>query len=177
MRDNSRCTFSLEEELLWIMNSYFSQKCWICFSFCLLQMLTDGLECCGLLWCFYQLSFWRHPFTTEHPLLRHWRRDTFLMKKHTQMNWGWTHSQCFWVNYSFKCSESVTWFTCRCFFINLNTRSAAERLIFQSRSTITLTRAPSALWDETTILRHSTHSITCVFSLNTDSQHTLFLLL
>ncbi len=36
---------------------------------------------CGLLWCFYQLfglSFWRHPFTAEHPLLRHWCRDTFL---------------------------------------------------------------------------------------------------
>ncbi len=44
-------------------------------------MLTDGLEWCGLLWCFYQLfglSFWRHPFTAEHPLLRHWCRDTFL---------------------------------------------------------------------------------------------------
>ncbi len=60
---------------------------------------------------FIRLSFWRHPFTAEHPLLRHWCRDTFLMKKHTQMNWGWTHSQCFWVNYSFKCSESVTCFT------------------------------------------------------------------
>ncbi len=36
---------------------------------------------CGLLWCFYQLfglSFWRHPFTAEHPLLRHWCNDTFL---------------------------------------------------------------------------------------------------
>ncbi len=44
-------------------------------------MLTDGLEWCGLLWCFYQLfglSFWRHPFTAEHPLMRHWCRDTFL---------------------------------------------------------------------------------------------------
>ncbi len=41
-------------------------------------MLTDGLEWCGLLWCFYQLSFWRHPFTAEHPLLRHWCRDTFF---------------------------------------------------------------------------------------------------
>ncbi len=43
-------------------------------------MLIDGLEWCGLLWCFYQLfglSFWRHPFTAEHPLLRHWCRDTF----------------------------------------------------------------------------------------------------
>ncbi len=57
---------------------------WICFlqkrSFCLLRMLTDGLEWCGLLWWFYQLfglSFWRHPFTAEHPLLRHWCNATF----------------------------------------------------------------------------------------------------
>ncbi len=36
---------------------------------------------CGLLWCFYQLfglSFWRHPFTEEHPLLRQWCNATFL---------------------------------------------------------------------------------------------------
>ncbi len=57
---------------------------WICFlqtlSFWLLKMLTDGLEWCGLLWCFYQLfglSFWRHPFTAEHPLLRKWCNATF----------------------------------------------------------------------------------------------------
>ncbi len=44
-------------------------------------MLTDGLEWCGLLWCFYQLfglSFWRHPFTAEHPLMSEWCSDTFL---------------------------------------------------------------------------------------------------
>ncbi len=83
-------------------------------------MLTDGLEWCGLLWRFYQtfiltapihcrasidshsdgthslqsihrLSFWRHPFTAEHPLLRH--ISTNLMKKQTWswMAWGWTH--------------------------------------------------------------------------------------
>ncbi len=36
---------------------------------------------CGLLWCFYQLfglSFWRHPFTAEHPLLSEWCNATFL---------------------------------------------------------------------------------------------------
>ncbi len=30
---------------------------------------------CGLLWCFYQLfglSFWRHPFTAEDPLVSKW---------------------------------------------------------------------------------------------------------
>ncbi len=36
---------------------------------------------CGLLWCFYQLfglSFWRHPFTAEHPLWSKWCNATFL---------------------------------------------------------------------------------------------------
>ncbi len=34
------------------------------------------MEWCGLLWCFYQLfglSFWRHPFTAEDPLVNKWR--------------------------------------------------------------------------------------------------------
>ncbi len=45
-------------------------------------MLTDGLEWCGLLWCFYQLfglSFWRHPFTAEDPLLSKWCNATFIL--------------------------------------------------------------------------------------------------
>ncbi len=47
----------------------------------------------GVVWCFYQLfglSFWRHPFTAEHPLLRHWCRhiSTNLMKKQTHPNLG-----------------------------------------------------------------------------------------
>ncbi len=49
--------------------------------FWLLKNWTDGLEWCGLLWCFYQLfglSFWRHPFTAEDPLVRQWYNDTFL---------------------------------------------------------------------------------------------------
>ncbi len=36
---------------------------------------------CGLLWCFYRmfgLSFWRHPFTAEDPLVRKWWNATFL---------------------------------------------------------------------------------------------------
>ncbi len=47
------------------------------------QDVTDGLEWCGLLWCFYQLfglSFWRHPFTAEDPLRSKWCNDTFLRK-------------------------------------------------------------------------------------------------
>ncbi len=36
---------------------------------------------CGLLWCFYQLfglSFWRHPFTAEDPLVIKLCNNTFL---------------------------------------------------------------------------------------------------
>ncbi len=42
---------------------------------------SQGLELCGLLWCFYQLfglSFWRHPFTAEDPLVSKWCNATFL---------------------------------------------------------------------------------------------------
>ncbi len=54
---------------------------------------------CGLLWCFFQLfglSFWRHPFTAEHPLLRQWCNATFLQiwwrnKLILILGWGWVH--------------------------------------------------------------------------------------
>ncbi len=40
---------------------------------------------CGLLWCFYKLfglSFWRHPFTAEDPLVNKWWNATFLHRFH-----------------------------------------------------------------------------------------------
>ncbi len=46
---------------------------------------------CGLLGCFYQLfglSFWRHPFTTEHPLLMQCCISPNLMKKQTHLHLG-----------------------------------------------------------------------------------------
>ncbi len=55
---------------------------------------------CGLLWCFYQLfrlSFWRHPFTAEHPLLSKRCNATFLqIRSHEEtswMAWGWVNLQ------------------------------------------------------------------------------------
>ncbi len=51
-------------------------------NFLLHKKFIDGLEsCCGLLWCFYQLfglSFWRHPFTAEDPLVSKWFNARFL---------------------------------------------------------------------------------------------------
>ncbi len=86
--DSDQTSFLLEEALLWIMDSYLSQKQWFKVknvwmmdllsyrrSSCLLQMLTDGLECCDV---FIRLSFWRHPFTAEDTLMRHWCNATFL---------------------------------------------------------------------------------------------------
>ncbi len=65
------------------------------------KTLTDGLEGCGL-WCFYQLfglSFWRHPFTSEDPLVSKSWNATFLQicsdeetnSSRTWMSWRWIH--------------------------------------------------------------------------------------
>ncbi len=61
---------------------------------------------------FYQLfglSFWRHPFTTDDPLVSKWCKATFLQicsDEETNsstfwMTWGWVNVH-FWENYSFK---------------------------------------------------------------------------
>ncbi len=66
---------------LWTHIYLKTSQWWICLIFCLLKMLTDGLEWCDLLWCFYQLfglSFWRHPFTIMYPLLSEWCNAKFL---------------------------------------------------------------------------------------------------
>ncbi len=70
---------------------------------------------CESLWCFYQLfglSFWRHPFTAEDPLMSKWRNAKFLQiysDKETNSVLDCTEDDIFlanfnfWVNYSFKC--------------------------------------------------------------------------
>ncbi len=58
----------------------------------------------GLLWCFYQLfglSFWRHPFTSEDPLVSKWCNAKFLQicsdeetnSLTSRMAWGRVHFQ------------------------------------------------------------------------------------
>ncbi len=71
----------------------------------------------GLLWCFYQLfglSFWRHPFTAEDPLVSKWCNATFLQiytDEETNsftswMAWEGVNVQqfyfYFWMNYPFN---------------------------------------------------------------------------
>ncbi len=67
--------------------------------FLLHKTLTDGLEWCGLLWCFYQLfglSFWRHPFTAEHPMVSKWCYvSPNLMKKQINLHLEWPEGEYF----------------------------------------------------------------------------------
>ncbi len=76
---------------------------------------------CGLLWCFYQLfglSFWRHPFTAEDPLVSKWCNATYH-----QIWWRnklifildglrvrtFSANVNFWVNYFFNTNKWVTY--------------------------------------------------------------------
>ncbi len=71
---------------------------------------------CGLLWYFYQLfglSFWRHPFTAEHPLVSEWFNAVIsLISSDEETNtstssiaWEWVYFHLILivlVSYSFK---------------------------------------------------------------------------
>ncbi len=77
---------------------------------------------CGLLCCFYQLfglSFWRHPFTAEDPLVNKWCNAKFLQicsEKETNSSTSWMAR--WWVNFKqisflgeqfiLKCENNLT---------------------------------------------------------------------
>ncbi len=74
--------------------------------------LIDGLEWCGLLvdYCdvlnqLFGLSFWRHPFTAEDPLVSKWCNATFLqisyIKKQTPLHLGWPEGEYIFIKSSF----------------------------------------------------------------------------
>ncbi len=109
----------LEEVLLWIMDSHFSQKQWFEVKNILMMDLFllssqdvnwwTGVVWIiyGLLWCFYQLfglSFWRHPFTAEDPLMREWWNATFLQicsHEETNSHLGWPEGEHIFSKFSF----------------------------------------------------------------------------
>ncbi len=133
VRDNRWCNFSLDEALLLIMDRkqrfevknvliidlFFLQT----HSFWLLKTLTDGLEWCGLLVDYCDvlsavgLSFWRHPFTAEHPLLSHWCSDTFLQIWWRNkliyildvLRWGEHFQQMFSFGWTVPLNNLVNW--------------------------------------------------------------------
>ncbi len=66
------------------------------------QLMSRRQKLCFIS-CLY--SFWRHPFTAEHPLMRHWCSATFLQtwwrNKLIYISDELRVSDLFWVNYSF----------------------------------------------------------------------------
>ncbi len=75
---------------------------------------------CGLLWCFYQLfglSFWRHPFTAEDPLVSKWWNAIFLQicsHEQTHLHLGWPEGEDIFSKFSFLVKlflydDSCTW--------------------------------------------------------------------
>ncbi len=73
-------------------------------SFSLHKILIDGLESCGLLVDYYDvfyqlfgLSFWRHPFTAEDPLVSKWCNATFLqicsVEETNHLHLGWPEGE------------------------------------------------------------------------------------
>ncbi len=104
----------------------------------------DGLEWCGLhnsmdlLWCFYQLfglSFWRHPFTAEDPLVSKWCDAKFLQtcsdeetnSSTSWMPWRWVHFQQILI---FGWIIPLTWFLH--FLEKMRVVVACEKLVMVS---------------------------------------------
>ncbi len=98
-------TFSLAEALLWIMDCILAWNN--------VTWWTGVVWYCGLLLCFYQLfgfSFWRHPFTAEHPLLSKCNCiSANLIKKQTQLYLGWPEGDYIFSKFSFLGDCSFKW--------------------------------------------------------------------
>ncbi len=112
-----------KKAIVWIEKSYFIKKQWFEVNninnnldelFLINMQLFSSRDVnwwtgvvwitCGLLWCFYQLfglSFWRHPFSAEHPLMSKWCNATFLQiwwrNNESWMAWGSPVSRLVWI--------------------------------------------------------------------------------
>ncbi len=87
-----------------IMDYGLSQKQWFEVKNCAGFVFVFKMLTTGVVWIIVMFlsavwhSFWRHPFTAEHPLLRHWCSDTLLQTwwrnaSTSWMAWGWAHFQ------------------------------------------------------------------------------------
>ncbi len=112
---------------------------------------------CGLLWCFYQLfglSFWRHPFTAEDPLVNKWCNAKLL-----QIWWwskliyildlglGWVHFSKlkFWLNYSININDDDVFRWCSSTCVK-RVRRHSERRCFQTASAVSSWSSLFQVW-------------------------------
>ncbi len=87
-----------------------------------LKLLNDRFISYRQLFTFYQLfrlSFWRHPFTAEDPLVNKWCNATFLQiysdeetnSSTSWIAWGWVHFQQIFI-YFFKTFSTGFSYSC-----------------------------------------------------------------
>ncbi len=106
--DSDQMTFSLEKAILWIMTP---KKILMDLFLTNMQLLASqddnwwtGLDYLWIIVMFYQLfglSFWRHPFTAEDPLVsKRWNAKFLQICSHEETNsstsrmaWRWMHCQ------------------------------------------------------------------------------------
>ncbi len=123
------CSLGLCIFLSWFRRNYFLLEkaiLWVKDVVMVYLVLTNMLRCtsqdmnwlwitCGLLWCFNQLfglSFWRHPFTADDPLVSKWCNATFLQicsDEESNSSASWTAWGCgnFLHIFIFECTVSL----------------------------------------------------------------------
>ncbi len=108
VRDNSRCTFSLRKSYYGLWTHILDIKCILMLDLFQLLMLTDGLECCGLLWCFYQTLILTAPIhcraSIAETFLQTWWRNKLILIS------GWSEGEYIFsknVNFEVNCSCDV----------------------------------------------------------------------
>ncbi len=85
------------------MQSTNSEYLFVCHFTSLHKFLTDGLEWCDLLWCFYQLfglSFWRHPFTCfKSWYIISWKcqHSLFIFRPYCHSDYIKKEENCLWI--------------------------------------------------------------------------------
>ncbi len=114
--DNRGWTFSLDEAILYIMDSQTRNVL-------LLKMFIDGLMWCWLLWYFYQMFWYFHPFPTEDHLVSNvkWCNANILQicsDEDSKSSTYWRVRNCagnldIWITYSFN---AHLWFSKYCVY-------------------------------------------------------------
>ncbi len=116
---NIKLTFSFQKGPLDIDTFFTLRKTWFfyrnnCLKWkCLVSQevnwWTEAMKITrGLLWCFYQLlglTFWRHPFTAEDPLVSKWCNAKFLQtcshEEQTHLHLWWPEGEYIFSQFSF----------------------------------------------------------------------------
>ncbi len=126
---------------------------------------------CVLLQCFYQLfglSYWRHPFTAEDPLVSKWyNAEFFQICSDEQTNWSasWTaRGQIFIFGWTILLNnKTIHWTHCTSFRSKIKSAAALTKVCWR-RSTKSL---PVVLLKRRLLVGHCGAPLLCIFPIKT----------